>query len=279
MHITDHDDRPISNYNPIIDTEIDIDAPYIDWSHVENIESIIVPANGVYDTLYYIDKKILTVNEVAEIEIRFYTSDVPNENYRIGQRHIKGKVKDIKLSEGASDSYGGFILSFDASLQWNGTISNVNINKSYVEITKTRCIVILYFDENGKIYDELVIPINDWFSAKVYLNTSFIIPDVEQYPFKVGDIVDTTVYIKDTTLKTDTASFTVIEKEYTGRLDELSLIKKEYITDENGFEKRNVIFYYLVTIDQSEEYQYSKVKLASTVIKSMKLHKLPDPEP
>ena len=89
MHITDDLDRPSSDYNPVIDNEIDIDAPYIDFNMAENKTQISAPVNGAYDTLYYEDTPILVVNQVSEIEIRFYTTTTPNENYRVGQRHIK----------------------------------------------------------------------------------------------------------------------------------------------------------------------------------------------
>ena len=73
MHITDDLDRPVSTYNPLLDNEVDIDAPYIDWDKVEDSQDIEIPDNGVYDTLYYIDTPILTVNQISEIEIRFYS--------------------------------------------------------------------------------------------------------------------------------------------------------------------------------------------------------------
>ena len=37
MHITDKDDRPVDNYNPIIDAEVDLDAPYIDFNFADGM--------------------------------------------------------------------------------------------------------------------------------------------------------------------------------------------------------------------------------------------------
>ena len=280
MHITDDLDRPVSDYNPILDNEVDIDAPYIDWDFIEDTEDIDIPNNGVYDTLYYIDEPILTVNQVSEIEIRFYTTVNPNENYRVGQRHIKGKVQDIKRVNSEETTNSGYSLKFDASKEWNGKISTVKIDQEYVDVTKTRCIAIIYFNEEGETIKELIIPIDDWFSPKVYLNSSLSVEKPDQYPFKVDDIVDTTVYVKEDYQDGNTIKHRVVEKQYTGRIQEISMVKREYTTtDENNIEKRNTIYYYLIKLDISKEYDYYMITIASTVIKEMTLHELPPEEP
>lgn len=280
MHITDDLDRPVSDYNPILDNEVDIDAPYIDWDFIEDTEDIDIPNNGVYDTLYYIDEPILTVNQVSEIEIRFYTTINPNENYRVGQRHIKGKVQDIKRVNSEETTNSGYSLKFDASKEWNGKISTVKIDQEYVDVTKTRCIAIIYFNEEGETIKELIIPIDDWFSPKVYLNSSLSVEKPDQYPFKVDDIVDTTVYVKEDYQDGNAIKHRVVEKQYTGRIQEISMVKREYTTtDENNIEKRNTIYYYLIKLDISKEYDYYMITIASTVIKEMTLHELPPEEP
>lgn len=280
MHITDDLDRPVSDYNPILDNEVDIDAPYIDWDFIEDTEDIDIPNNGVYDTLYYIDEPILTVNQVSEIEIRFYTTINPNENYRVGQRHIKGKVQDIKRVNSEETTNSGYSLKFDASKEWNGKISTVKIDQEYVDVTKTKCIAIIYFNEEGETIKELIIPIDDWFSPKVYLNSSLSVEKPDQYPFKVDDIVDTTVYVKEDYQDGNAIKHRVVEKQYTGRIQEISMVKREYTTtDENNIEKRNTIYYYLIKLDISKEYDYYMITIASTVIKEMTLHELPPEEP
>lgn len=280
MHITDDLDRPVSDYNPILDNEVDIDAPYIDWDFIEDTEDIDIPNNGVYDTLYYIDEPILTVNQVSEIEIRFYTTINPNENYRVGQRHIKGKVQDIKRVNSEETTNSGYSLKFDASKEWNGKISTVKIDQEYVDVTKTKCIAIIYFNEEGETIKELIIPIDDWFSPKVYLNSSLSVEKPDQYPFKVDDIVDTTVYVKEDYQDGNAIKHRVVEKQYTGRIQEISMVKREYTTtDENNIEKRNTIYYYLIKLDISKEYDYYMITIASTVIKEMALHELPPEEP
>lgn len=280
MHITDDLDRPVSDYNPILDNEVDIDAPYIDWDFVEDTEDIDIPNNGVYDTLYYIDEPILTVNQVSEIEIRFYTTVNPNENYRVGQRHIKGRVQDIKKVNSEETTNSGYSLKFDASKEWNGKISTVKIDREYVDVTKTKCIVIIYFNEEGETIRELIVPIEEWFSPKVYLNSSLSVEKPDQYPFKVDDIVDTTVYVKEDYQDGNATKYKVVEKQYTGRIQEISMVKREYTTtDENNIEKRNTIYYYLIKLDISKEYDYYMITIASTVIKEMTLHELPPEEP
>lgn len=280
MHITDDLDRPVSDYNPILDNEVDIDAPYIDWDFIEDTEDIDIPNNGVYDTLYYIDEPILTVSQVSEIEIRFYTTVNPNESYRVGQRHIKGKVQDMKRVNSEETTNSGYSLKFDASKEWNGKISTVKIDQEYVDVTKTRCIAIIYFNEEGETIKELIIPIDDWFSPKVYLNSSLSVEKPDQYPFKVDDIVDTTVYVKEDYQDGNAIKHRVVEKQYTGRIQEISMVKREYTTtDENNIEKRNTIYYYLIKLDISKEYDYYMITIASTVIKEMTLHELPPEEP
>ena len=280
MHITDDLDRPVSDYNPILDNEVDIDAPYIDWDFVEDAEDIDIPNNGVYDTLYYIDEPILTVNQVSEIEIRFYTTVNPNENYRVGQRHIKGRVQDIKKVNSEETTNSGYSLKFDASKEWNGKISTVKIDQEYVDVTKTKCIAIIYFNEEGETIRELIVPIEEWFSPKVYLNSSLSVEKPDQYPFKVDDIVDTTVYVKEDYQDGNATKYKVVEKQYTGRIQEISMVKREYTTtDENNIEKRNTIYYYLIKLDISKEYDYYMITIASTVIKEMTLHELPPEEP
>ena len=280
MHITDDLDRPVSDYNPILDNEVDIDAPYIDWDFIEDTEDIDIPNNGVYDTLYYIDEPILTVNQVSEIEIRFYTTVNPNENYRVGQRHIKGRVQDIKKVNSEETTNSGYSLKFDASKEWNGKISTVKIDQEYVDVTKTKCIAIIYFNEEGETIRELIVPIEEWFSPKVYLNSSLSVEKPDQYPFKVDDIVDTTVYVKEDYQDGNTTKYKVLEKQYTGRIQEISMVKREYTTtDENNIEKRNTIYYYLIKLDISKEYDYYMITIASTVIKEMTLHELPPEEP
>lgn len=280
MHITDDLDRPVSDYNPILDNEVDIDAPYIDWDFVEDTEDIDIPNNGVYDTLYYIDEPILTVNQVSEIEIRFYTTVNPNENYRVGQRHIKGRVQDIKKVNSEETTNSGYSLKFDASKEWNGKISTVKIDQEYVDVTKTRCIAIIYFNEEGETIRELIVPIEEWFSPKVYLNSSLSVEKPDQYPFKVDDIVDTIIYVKEDYQDGNATKYKVVEKQYTGRIQEISMVKREYTTtDENNIEKRNTIYYYLIKLDISKEYDYYMITIASTVIKEMTLHELPPEEP
>ena len=279
MHITDDKDRVIEPYRPILDNEIDFDAPFIDFKSKEINYPATVPYSGVYDTLFYEKEKILIVNNVCEIEIRFYSSETPDEDYRVGQRHMKGRVLDIKKNEDESGNSikvnNGFTLKFDVSKQWYGKIKKVNVNKKYVETTHTRCIAILYFNDRGRVTHELVIPIVDWFSSKCYLNSAFIVTDPEPYPFVLDDVVDVVAYLK-TNIDGKT---TIIEKEFTGRLDKISLIQRDYIEeDANKIAHTKTTYYYRLLLDLSEEYMYDTLSIASTVIKHISLHHVPPVE-
>ena len=90
--------------------------------------------------------------------------------------------------------------------------------------------------------------------------------------------MDAVVYIRN--IIDDRGNFEIVEQEYTGRLAEIALVKRVYTeTDEMGVDKDKTIYYYRVTIDMSKLYEICQVTVASTVIKSMKIHKLPPVEP
>lgn len=283
MNITNNDDRFVGSYNIVYDNEIDIDAPYIDFNFVSNTQEIKVPENGVYDTLFYDGRKLLTVGEVSEIEIRFYTTPTPNENYRVGQRHIKGKVLELTKIEDQEEQYAGYKLSFDTSLEWRGKKSIVTVNREYIEKTQTRCIAILYFNDKGGVVDEFCISVEDWFSTKVYINSTFIVEDEEDdvlFPFAIDDLVECTVYIQDPeNPKDENGKILVTKRDYIGRIDSMKLTARSYDEiNENDLEIPKVVYYYLITLDISKQYSYEKVTIASTVIESMKTYNRLEPE-
>ena len=271
MHITDDLDRD-KTIKPTIDTEVDLDAPYIDFDYAENKEEIVVPENGIWDTLFYEKTKIFIVNEVSETEVRFYTSETPNEKYRAGQKHVKGKVIDIKKIK-SSEENAGFIVYFDSSKKYNGKLKTIAVDRDYVKATQTRCIAIIYFDEEGwPTGEELIIPIDDWFSPKVYLNQALIVTQPEEYPFQIGDIVDVEYYVKVITDK-ERNQFKIEKRANTGRLANLQLLKREWEEyDENGLPIEKEVYYYAVTIDISKEYEFYQFTIASTVIYKMIIH-------
>ena len=270
MRVTDDSDKIKNNYNPLIDTDIDIDAPYIDFTYVEDKSSIEVSTPGVYDTLFYNDTKILIVGEVAEVEIRFYSTENPNENYRTGQKHFKGKILNLlKCVDSESDS--GYIIKVDTSKEYYGKVETVSVNKKYTTTCKARCIAILYFNDKGRIVDELVIPVKDWFSAKVYLNSAITLSETEKYPYKVGDIVDIVYYIKAE--QTDDGKIKVKNADLTGRICDLKLTYRVVnVKDEDGVEWEREVYYNIIYIDASTLYNKKIVSIASTVIRSMVLH-------
>lgn len=272
MRVTDDSDKVIINYDPLLDNEIDIDAPYIDYSYALDQTTIEEPSNGVYDTLFYNDTKILIVGKVAEVEIRFYSTENPNEKYRTGQKHFKGKIMDIQQIQGESGT--GYTIRVDTSKEWYGKVENLSIGREYVEKTKTRCIAILTFNEHGRVISELVIPIADWFSSKVYLNSAIVFDETTDVAYKVGDIVDLVIYVK---VKDEEAAkagkIKVKNEDVTGRICDLQLTQRAVTEiDEDGVSWTRTVYYYIVSIDKSTQYNKSVLKIASTVIRSMVLH-------
>lgn len=270
MHITDDSDKPVNNYNPVIDEEIDIYAPYIDFDMLDQSAAVQPPENGVYDVLFYKDTPLMTVGQVSEIEIRFYSTEVPNEKYRTGQKHIKARVVDIKINDDTTN--GGYIFQFDSSKQWNSDVNVFTIDKEYLNTVRARSICILYFNHTGRVTGEFVVPASAWCTADVYLNTAFEPGEDPEFKFKVGDIVDTIFYKK--IVNSNDNSYKIVEEEATGRISELELTTKKYQDFSSDSLGDKYIEYFLVSIDISEEYNSRVIRIADTVIKSMKIHKI-----
>lgn len=269
MRVTDDSDKVIVRYDPLIDTEIDIDAPYIDYSYVVDMSSVEEPTVGVYDTLFYNNTKILVVNEISEVEIRFYSTENPNENYRTGQKHFKGRILGLYQVDDSANA--GFSIRVDTSEEWNGKEEVIKIDKTYATITKARCIAILYFNQTGRVINELVIPIKDWFSSKVYLNSGIIIDETADVVYKVGDIVDLEIYVKIDT--DENGKIKVKNESITGKITELKLTQRIVeMEDEDGVKWDRTVYYYIITIDMSKQYNKKLIKIASNVIRSMVLH-------
>lgn len=269
MRVTDDSDKVIVRYDPLIDTEIDVDAPYIDYSYVVDMSAVEEPTVGVYDTLFYNNTKILVVNEISEVEIRFYSTENPNENYRTGQKHFKGRILGLYQVDDSANA--GFSIRVDTSQEWNGKEEVIKIDKTYTNITKARCIAILYFNQTGRVINELVIPIKDWFSSKVYLNSGIVIDETADVVYKVGDIVDLEIYVKIDT--DENGKIKVKNESITGKITELKLTQRIVeMEDEDGVKWDRTVYYYIITIDMSKQYNKKLIKIASNVIRSMVLH-------
>lgn len=269
MRVTDDSDKVIVRYDPLIDTEIDVDAPYIDYSYVVDMSAVEEPTVGVYDTLFYNNTKILVVNEISEVEIRFYSTENPNENYRTGQKHFKGRILGLYQVDDSANA--GFSIRVDTSEEWNGKEEVIKIDKTYTKITKARCIAILYFNQTGRVTNELVIPIKDWFSSKVYLNSGIVIDETADVVYKVGDIVDLEIYVKIDT--DENGKIKVKNESITGKITELKLTQRIVeMEDEDGVKWDRTVYYYIITIDMSKQYNKKLIKIASNVIRSMVLH-------
>ena len=264
----------VNDRNPLIDTDIDFDAPYVDFERIDSTMAPDIGKNGVRDSLFYEDTKIFTVDEVTDVEVRFYSTETPNENYRIGQRHIRGRVLDIEKYD-ANGFNPGYKIRFDASKEYYGKTTTLGIDNDYINVTHARCIAIIYHDEVGHTIRELILPIDDWFSDKVYIVSGFVVDDPEPYPFLVGDIVDFKVYFAEKNEKQEITGFT--EETFAGRIKDISLVQRKYTTtDEDDVVKENTVQYYKLEMDISTEYNYRVLTIASNVISYMKLKELPD---
>lgn len=271
MKVTDYTDKVQLDYDPLVDTEIDIDAPYIRFDFEEDIEIATLPKSGVYDTLFYNDEKIMSVNEVSEVEIRFYSTENPNENYRTGQKHFKGRILNIKQIEEIGIDFGGYVISVDMSKQFNAKTQVIRIDKTYVDITKTRCIAILFFNHTGRIIRELVIPIEDWFSSKVYINTAYVMDEDEKSAYKIGDIVEIEYY-KKVYEDEENNKYTIQLVSDTGRISDMKLTKRKIIYTQDNGTYSEYIYYYLISFDCSDEFNKRVITIAHNVIKTMKVH-------
>lgn len=271
MKVTDYSDKIQLEYDPLFDDEIDIDAPYIDFKFESDEVVSTLPESGVYDTLFYNDQKILIVNEICEVEIRFYSTENPNENYRTGEKHFKGRIIDIKevlTTEEAEEQFPGYKITVDLSTEYNAKVQTLVINRNYVELTKARCIAILFFNEYGRVLSELVIPIEDWFSSKVYLNTAYVVEAEPSVPYQVGDLVEFEYYKKEKT-NPDSREYKFNIYSDIGRISDIKLTTKSY-RDDDGVDQ--TVKYFLVYIDCSSLYYKRVLKIASNVIKSMTPH-------
>ena len=98
----------------------------------------------VANTLYNRGNKIIREGETGKVEIRFYSSETPNEKFRIGQKTLIGRVTDIdKINDGYS-------FTFDLSEKYFGKTNTFQINKLYIEACYIRCIL---FDITNTIND------------------------------------------------------------------------------------------------------------------------------
>lgn len=271
MKVTDYSDKIQLEYDPLFDDEIDVDAPYIDFRFESDEVESTLPPSGVYDTLFYNDQKVLIVNEICEVEIRFYSTENPNEQYRTGEKHFKGRITDIKevlVTKESEEQFPGYKITVDLSTEYNGKVQTLVINRKYVELTKARCIAILFFNEYGRVLSELVIPIKDWFSSKVYLNTAYVIEEEPSVPYQVGDLVEFEYYRKER-ISPESKEYSFNIYSDIGRISDIKLTSKSY-KDENDIEQ--TVKYFLVYIDCSSLYNKRILKIASNVIKSMTPH-------
>ena len=203
--------------------------------------------------LYNRKTKLLREGEVGTFETRFYSSDTPNEKYRIGQKHVQGKVVSI------SDAHNGFSFKIDISTDYNGQYNEFSITEKYISVCRIKCIVFIIDSTtlDGQVeHREISITADDWVSTNTYLTTGFVDESTEKYSYNIGDIVEVT-YDSDTE-----KNVVIIAK----------ILKIAKYTNSSNDTLYKILF------DGSSKYNFYQFILEDSVIKGIKLYKKPDIE-
>ena len=143
---------------------------------------------GYKKTLYYIRKdrnyydfKVFSTNDENLIEIRFYSTETPNEAFRIGQKRCRGRIHDINKSDTQLDN-DGFLLTIDSSKEKNGDLYDFLIDDSYLSSINAKSILIYYYEKDTSFSpkESLIIPVDEWLSAMVYINKRITIEALDE---------------------------------------------------------------------------------------------------
>lgn len=146
-------------------------------------------STSIATALFHRNTKLVREGEISEIEIKFYSSETPNEKYRIGQKHVKGKlVSIVKYADN-----NGYTLTYDISKLYHGEKNIFTISRTYIEACKARCI---QFDINSILEDGTVesrsytVSVDEWLSTNTYLGTAVISDDTEKFAYDKESIVE-----------------------------------------------------------------------------------------
>lgn len=204
----------------------------------------------VANTLYNRGNKIIREGETGKVEIRFYSSETPNEKFRIGQKTLIGRVTTIdKINDGYS-------FTFDLSEKYFGKTNTFQINKLYIEACYIRCIV---FDITNTINDieeqrSYIISADEWLSTNTYLNKGIIDTSTEQWAYEAEQYVE--------------VKATLIDEVVEGTARIVEIINTEDIDDND-----EVIF--RITLDFSDKYRYKVVDILTYNIEYIRKYELP----
>ena len=197
----------------------------------------------VANTLYNRGNKIIREGETGKVEIRFYSSETPNEKFRIGQKTLIGRVTDIdKINDGYS-------FTFDLSEKYFGKTNTFQINKLYIEACYIRCIL---FDITNTIND--IISADEWLSTNTYLNKGIIDTSTEQWAYEAEQYVE--------------VKATLVDEVVEGTARIVEIINTEDIDDND-----EVIF--RITLDFSDKYRYKVVDILTYNIEYIRKYELP----
>lgn len=203
--------------------------------------------------LYNRKTKLLREGEIGTFETRFYSSETPNEKYRIGQKHVKGKIVSI------DDRHDGFGFNVDISTDYNGRYNDFAITEKYIELCHIKCIVFIIDSitlDGQTEHREIIITKDEWLSTNTYLTTGIVEETTETYSYNIGDLVEITY-------NTNTEKNKVIIAK---------ILKIARYTDSS----ENVS--YKVTIDGSSQYNFNQFTLSDKEIIGIKLYKKSDIE-
>ena len=207
-------------------------------------------AISVANTLYNRGNKIIREGETGVVEIRFYSSETPNEKFRIGQKTLVGKVTTInRISD-------GYEFTFDLSDKYFGKKNSFQINKIYIEACYIRCIV---FNITNTINDvekkrSYIISAKEWLSSNTYLNEGIIDTSTEQWAYESNQYVEAKINLIDETVE---GVARIVDIVNSGDVDA----------------NNEVIF--RVTLDFSDKYSYKVVETTTNVIEYIRKYELP----
>lgn len=207
----------------------------------------------VANMLYNRKTKLLREGEIGTFETRFYSSDTPNEKYRIGQKHVKGKIVSI------TNRHDGFSFNVDISKDYNGKYNEFAITEKYIELCHIKCIVFIIDSttlDGQTEHREISITKDEWLSTNTYITTGLVDETTESSSYNIGDIVEVTYNTTEEKNKVIIAKILNIYK-YTDSSD-------------NDL--------YRISFDGSTEYNFNQFTLMDSNIVGIKLYKKPEIE-
>lgn len=208
----------------------------------------------VAQMLYNRDTKLLREGEIGTFEIRFYSSETPNEKYRIGQKYVKGRIVTM------TDTGSGFGFNVDISTEYNGLYNEFEITDKYITLCNVKCIVFVIDSitlDGLTEHREIVISTDEWLSTNTYLTTGIVSSTTEQYSYNIDDIVEFTYNTNSSSDQIKCIARILKIDQYVDSSDEVT---------------------YTIQFDASTEYNYNVFSLRDSNIIDIAIYKEPEIE-